>query len=249
MKTMKNISNKFKHSKIMETKSNNTKGWTAKEENKKQVNPGVPKVHNLIIVDESGSMSSIYNAALTGMNETLNTIRQLASDNEAQKQDVTLVTFDTSHYNKIFDSVPAKKTRILTQRDYRPGGCTPLYDAMGKALTELEPNVKENEAVLVTVITDGYENASCEYSLRDIRALVDRLDTQGWVFTYIGANQDSAAVGESMGISDTLDFEANEDSMAEMREKERNSRVHFNEYMRQPAAAPQKYERGKFFKN
>ena len=33
------------------------------------------QVHNLIIVDESGSMSIIRKQAFTGMNETLQTIR------------------------------------------------------------------------------------------------------------------------------------------------------------------------------
>lgn len=226
----------------------NTKGWSAKEEEKKQVEPGATKVHNLIIVDESGSMSSIYNAALTGMNETLNTIRKIASENPEQAQEVTLVTFDTEHYNQIFKNTPAADTREITKKDYRPGGCTPLYDAMGKALTELEPLVKEKEAVLVTVITDGYENASCEYSLKDIRTLVERLDEAGWVFTYIGANQDAKAVGDSMGISDYLNFEANEEDMAAMWENERNSRAEFLRESRQANFDAKSYRRGKFFK-
>ena len=32
-------------------------------------------VHNLMILDESGSMQAIYNAALGGANETIQTIR------------------------------------------------------------------------------------------------------------------------------------------------------------------------------
>lgn len=231
----------------METKRN-TKGWSAKEKVETTA-AGVKKVHNLIIVDESGSMSSLYNAALSGMNETLKTIRQNADTYPEQSQEVTLVTFDTSHYNEIFSSTPASKTRLLTQRDYRPGGCTPLYDALGKALTELEPKVQENEAVLVTVITDGYENASCEFSLKDIRALVDRLDKAGWVFSYIGANQDAAAVGNSMGITDTLNFEANEDSMAHMWATERNSRNEFLKQSRDASFNPKTFKRGNFFKN
>ena len=227
----------------------NTKAWTAKEEEKKDVEPGVKKVHNLIIVDESGSMSSLYNAAITGMNETLDTIRQTAQEMPQQAQEVTLVTFDTSHYNAIFDSVAGDKTRKITNRDYRPNGGTPLYDAMGKALNDLEPKVKENEAVLVTVITDGYENASCEYSLADIRALVERLDRAGWVFSYIGANQDSAAVGNAMGIADTLDFNANEADMAAMWECERNSRRIFLKETRQSNFDPKTYKRGNFFNN
>lgn len=231
----------------METKKTNTKNWTAKEENKQAEQPGVKKVHNLIIVDESGSMSSLYNAALTGMNETLQTIRQAAAEYPQQEQEVTLVTFDTGHYNEIFKSEPAAKTRNLTQSDYRPSGGTPLYDAMGKALTSLEPNVKEKEAVLVTIITDGYENASCEYSLADIRALVERLDQAGWIFSYIGANQDSAAVGNSMGIEATLDFMANEEDMAYMWEKEREARGNFFQTARSACYDAKKINKKKFF--
>ena len=35
------------------------------------------RIHNLIIVDESGSMSVIRKQAFTGMNETLQTVRQM----------------------------------------------------------------------------------------------------------------------------------------------------------------------------
>lgn len=226
----------------------NNKNWTAKPETPKAVNPGVKKIHNLLIVDESGSMHSIYNAALTGMNDTLNTIRKSARECPEQTQEVTLVTFDTGHYNKIFDCVKAEETRNLTTSDYRPGGCTPLYDAMGRALTELEPKVKEKEAVLVTVITDGYENASSEYSLNDIRALVERLDKAGWLFSYIGANQDSAAVGESMGISDTLNFVASDEGTAEMFACENFAREEFVKMSRNDDFSPKSFKRGSFFK-
>lgn len=229
----------------METKKN-TKGWAAKPENEK-TQPGASKVHNLIIVDESGSMRRLYHAALNGMNKTLASIRETAAQHPVQAQEVTLVTFDTSHYHKIFDSVDGLHTRELTGNDYHPCGCTPLYDAMGKALTELEPKVKEREAVLVTVITDGYENASCEYSLADIRALVERLDEAGWVFSYIGANQDAEAVGNSMGIVDTLNFEANEVAMDAMWNKERTSREEFLRQSRDVNFNPKTYKRGDFF--
>lgn len=225
----------------------NTKNWTAKPENEKKVNPGATKIHNLLIVDESGSMSSLYLAAISGMNETLESIRNLASECPQQAQEVTLVTFDSSRYNKIFDSVPAAETREITRNDYRPNACTPLYDAMGKALTELEPNVKEKEAVVVTVITDGYENASCEFSLSDIRALVERLEKQGWIFTYIGANQVSAKVGASMGIRDTMDFIAHPDEMKKMWMRKNISNRKFVHESRHADFDACCYERGNFF--
>ena len=62
---------------------------------------------------------------------------------------------------------------------------------MGIALHTLEKEVGEDAIALVTVITDGYENASREYTGKMIKDLVSRLDEKGWVFTYIGANQDA----------------------------------------------------------
>ena len=51
----------------------NSKGWTAKPGEEKKEAPKAIRTHNLIIVDESGSMCSIYRQALDGMNEPLQT--------------------------------------------------------------------------------------------------------------------------------------------------------------------------------
>ena len=51
------------------------------------------KVHNLIIVDASGSMTSIYEQALAGINETLSTIREEAQKSDKIEQSVTVLSF------------------------------------------------------------------------------------------------------------------------------------------------------------
>ena len=79
---------------------------------------------------------------------------------------------------------------------------------MGNALNGLRKKVADDDAVLVTVITDGYENASCEYDGKAIKGLVESLKKKGWVFTYIGANQDVEAVAAAMSITNTLSFSA-----------------------------------------
>lgn len=193
-------------------------------------------------------MRILYNAALTGMNRTIQSIVRQAKECPGQEQEVTLVTFDTNYYNTIFDSTPALKTRQITREDYRPNGATPLYDAMGKAINDLRPKVKENEAVLVTVITDGMENASCEFTLADIKALVEKLDSEGWLFSYIGANQDAEAVGDSMGIKDNLNYDANEDSMAIMWDDMMQARDEFIVQSREQSFKPTEFQRGSFFK-
>lgn len=194
----------------------------------------IKKVHNLIILDESGSMQSIYRPALSGVNETLQTIRNAGRNHPEQKHSVSLITFDSEHYNQIYLDTPADKAVDITEKQYCPNACTPLYDAMGKAINQLYSKVDKDDIVLVTIITDGYENASCEYTGKAIKRLVEKMKEEGWVFTYIGANQDVEAVASSISIDNRLSFMADECNTNIMFEKERNARMKFfnriNEY-------------------
>lgn len=182
-------------------------------------------VHNLMILDESGSMQAIYNAALGGANETIQTIRSAEEDNPEQSHRFTFVTFNGINPGgkTIFNDVPIGEVRNLTTEDYRPNACTPLYDAMGNAITTLEKKVKEGESVLVTIITDGYENASREYCRASVKAMVDRLREKGWIFVYIGANQDSKKVSTDLGVYDSMDFSADEEGTNAMWMKHRSA--------------------------
>lgn len=185
------------------------------------------RVHNLLILDESGSMQSIYQPALTGVNETLQTIREAQKEHPEQEHFVSLIAFDSNHYNQIYKNSPADKAEDITKEQYRPGGCTPLFDAMGRAITGLRNYADKNDVVLVTIITDGYENASHEYDGQAIKALVEEMKSHDWVFTYIGANQDVVAVAKSMAIDNHLCFEATQSGASDMFEKEMRCRKKF----------------------
>lgn len=176
----------------------------------------VKRVHNLIVLDESGSMDSIYRAALSGVNETLQSIRNEKVKHPDQDHTVTLVTFDSERYNRIYDAVPAEHAKDITTKQYRPNACTPLYDAMGRSITDLKWHVNEGDIVLVTIITDGYENASRQYNRSSVQRLVEEMKTKGWVFTYIGANQDVESVAESLSINNHLEFEADDEGTDRM---------------------------------
>ena len=117
-------------------------------------------IYNVIILDESGSMSSIYKETLQSINEVLGGIRKNQEEHPEQRHNATLVTFEGNGISGIKtrrDRVPIEKIDNLTEKDYRPGGCTPLYDAMGQTLNRLEGLVAEGDKVMATIITDGYE--------------------------------------------------------------------------------------------
>ena len=176
-------------------------------------------IYNVIILDESGSMSSIYNATLSSMNEVLNGIRRNQEEFPEQRHYVTIVTFEGSGMSGVKtrrDRVPISSVDPFTEKDYRPGGCTPLYDAMGKTLNELEGLIHPEDKVMATVITDGMENASQEYSGRTIKSMVSRLREKGWAISYIGANQNSVEVAKGLNIGNAMNFVASPEGLEEM---------------------------------
>ena len=192
-------------------------------------------IHNLLILDESGSMHSIYDQALSGANETIQSIRAAQQNYADQDQRFTFVTFNTVAPNvkTVIDDAPIGEVRDLTENDYHPNACTPLFDAMGMAITTLEGKVKEEDRVLVTIITDGLENASREYSGKAIKEMVGRLRKKGWTFVYIGANQDAVEVAREMDIQNSLNFSATEAGTRAMFDRHRRSKdIYYEKMMR-----------------
>ena len=166
------------------------------------------RIFNLLILDESGSMCSIEKQAIDGVNEPLQSVRAAQKKYEDQEHYVSFVTFNSSSIKTVLDRVEATKVEDITPAQYNPSCSTPLYDAIGKSVMELKKSVAENDKVLVTIITDGYENSSREYSQSSVKALTEKLGQRGWTFAYIGANQDAMAVSHGLGIKNAMNFEA-----------------------------------------
>ncbi len=185
------------------------------------------KVYNVIIMDRSGSMWDIQKPAIQGFNEVLGGVKAAqAKYAETQDQFITLVLFDSASIDEVYWNADPSTASILTEETYVPGACTPLYDAMGRTLTKLEKELKgdKNHTVIVTVITDGLENSSEEYSGAAIKALVEHLKDEGWSFAYMGTDHDVHGVSVSLSITNVVKFEKNaEDTMRSFR-KERRAR-------------------------
>lgn len=203
------------------------------------------KIYNLIILDASCSMSSIYNQALSGVNETISSIKIAQNEMPEQLQFLTLVSFaDGVHPLEVMNKLtPIDFVTPKTKQDYNLRGSTALYDAIGETVTELSSTVSEDDKALVTIITDGYENDSRKWNVQSVRQLVDSLKERGWVFTFIGANQDVVYEAGKIGISNCLKFEATVEGTMEMFARENRSRRRWNEC----TYRGEKYVEGNFF--
>ena len=183
------------------------------------------RIYNVIILDKSGSMSTIQKEAIIGVNETLGGIRSNQLRDPEQDNHVTLVAFCGCEIRTIYDNVPIAEVHDISSQDYRPCCMTPLYDAVGTTITKLHETTKgERAAYAVTIITDGYENASREYNGAAIKKLIEGYKAEGWMFAYIGADHDVEAVAERLSINNTMAFDKTEAGTQVMFERERKAK-------------------------
>jgi Mg-chelatase subunit ChlD len=184
------------------------------------------QVYNLILLDESGSMQSIKQATIGGFNETVQTIKHVQKQFETQRHHVSLLTFNgLSITTKLFNQ-PVAVLQELNDASYQPASMTPLFDAIGMGVTDLRKSLVGAApcTVLVTILTDGEENASKEWTSESVKKLIEELRPQGWTFTYIGANHDVTAVAASLSIQNSMRFNANAAETQEMFRKESKQR-------------------------
>ena len=164
-------------------------------------------VYNLIIVDESGSMCLIEQQAFAGMNDTIQTVKQLQKKYPEIEQRITLMTFETGKRRYHLDNVTAQQSHVLRPGEYRPGGGTPLYDAVGEGIAKVNAVCGADDEVVVTIITDGEENSSVEYNHKMVKNLIEKMKKQGWTFAFIGTdNLDVSGMAQSLGIDSHLSF-------------------------------------------
>ena len=205
------------------------------------------KVYNVIIMDRSGSMWDIQKPAIMGFNEVLGGVKAAKKRfADTQEQYVSLVIFDSSSIDELYWNADPDGAAILTDETYVPCAATPLYDAMGRTLTRLEKELRgdTNHAVVVTIITDGYENDSREYSLASVQALVRHLKKEGWSFAYMGTDHDVESVTLSLSITNVVKFEKTEEGTMQSFKKERRARERYMERVEEfnlaePCASPE----------
>ena len=192
------------------------------------------QVHNLIILDESGSMYSIQSIIMSGFNELVQTIQGISREFPEQEHFISFFTFNSLGTKILHFADKADKLQAINNETYKPDASTPLFDAMGLALTKMEDHLKgkTDYNVLVTILTDGEENASREYSGNDIKKLVERLKENKWTFTYMGTDHDVEKIAFSLSITNTMIFTKNEEDMKNMFSREKSARAKYSAKIR-----------------
>ncbi len=159
----------------------------------------------VFILDRSGSMAPLATDTIGGFNSMI--ARQQKEDGECLVSTVLFANESTL----IHDRIPLAKVPELTDREYYAGGCTALFDAVGSTIRRIETihrYAREEdvpEKTLFVITTDGLENASRQFSGKQVRKLVEEMkQKRGWEFVFLAANIDAEETAETIGISREL---------------------------------------------
>jgi hypothetical protein len=167
-----------------------------------------------IILDRSGSMSSVKDDTIGGFNNFLS--EQQKVEGEAS---LSLVQFD-DQYEVLYLDKDIQAAARLTEETFQPRGMTALYDAVGRTVNATGqrlaalPETERPDRVLLVIMTDGFENASREFSGAQIGEMIrHQQDVYSWQFMFIGANQDAVLSAREIGIQEgaALTYAANSD--------------------------------------
>lgn len=154
--------------------------------------------HLSIVLDRSGSMTAICDDAQGGLNMFLQSHR-----NAAGETTLTLAQFDHL-YELVHDMKPLDDVDNI---HIEPRGHTALLDAIGRTIHTTGDRLsglsedQRPEHVFFVIITDGYENASHEYSKQQVRQMIElQRGAYNWHFVFLGADIDAFAEAGAVGI-------------------------------------------------
>lgn len=156
----------------------------------------------VFIVDESGSMSGLEKDTIGGINSTLK--KQKKEDGKC----LVSTVFFANNQKVVHDRVDLKKVNLLKEESYFPSGCTALIDTIGSSIKHIknvhkyirEEDVPEKTMFVIT--TDGMENASHKYSLKEVKKMIEEQKEKGWEFIFLAANIDAYETAKDYGIDE-----------------------------------------------
>lgn len=156
--------------------------------------------HIVVLLDESGSMRSIYNDTLAGLNSFIE--KQQKVGNFVK---FSLYTFD-HEFRVRLAGVPISTVSGIDESMWQPRGSTALYDAIFYAISDTQTHHLESPeelrptSTIVVIVTDGEENASRLYNSQKVKSLIEEKTSEGWEFVYLGANQDAILTAKALGV-------------------------------------------------
>lgn len=192
-------------------------------------------VYNAILLDASGSMESIKSSIISSFGELLQTMAHVQELYPEQKQMVSFYSFNDQALTPLMELVPVAEVTPISAQNYLPSGGTPLYDAMAFVFGRMQAmsSLDLNHKVIVTILTDGEENASKKSTRYQIAQQVKMLEEKGWVISFIGTEFDVHQRANELQISNRMSFDKSAEGLADIMSSERTARMDMAEKLRE----------------
>lgn len=175
-------------------------------------------IHICFVIDTSGSMGGSEADIVGGFNHLVEEQKKI-QEGECV---ISMFTFGTTVKKKFIgkklDEIKPMCTSMSSackefdKEDYenyvyKVGGMTAMNDGIGTAIDEIGQwldSMKEEEKPsqnLIVIMTDGEENASTEYSLKEVQEKIKhQTEKYNWTFVYMGVDITKKEAAENLGI-------------------------------------------------
>lgn len=159
-----------------------------------------PKTHVLMTVDDSASMNHLATDTRGGFNGY---VEELRKDKDSRYR-LTVAKFG-ERYELLAKAAKLSEVPALNEQNYRANqGSTALLDAIGKIISDFEngTTLRDGEKVLLVVQTDGLENSSKEFTVEQVRKMIQEREQSGrWQCIFLGAGPDAWKQGAGFGFA------------------------------------------------
>ena len=174
-------------------------------------------INLVFVIDKSGSMWTSRQDVIGGFEKTI----EEQKANKDGKVTVSLYTFNEN----VREEYLGIDINDIDKFHYSPDGMTAMNDGIGTAIDNVgkwlyKRDIKNEEMpgkTLVVVMTDGMENASREYTLKQVQDKIkEQSEKYSWEFIYMGTDITTSKAADDLGFkfktySSRSDFSNNYD--------------------------------------
>lgn len=185
-------------------------------------NNKLKKITQVLLIDSSGSMDNRVDEVRSTIKEMIQDSQKSLQENPSEFTFIVIAFNSEIHVSLYTDSIGSVKAEHIANT-YCPHGSTALYDSMMKAI-DIVP--RRQDAVQITIVTDGLENYS-KTTWKELEARLDRRKEEGWEIVFVGCSDDIRVNHQKMALASHASMYYKNDDWAQMSADTREIRTAF----------------------
>ncbi len=185
---------------------------------KHKEDPMKKKTFYHLVLDRSGSMSSCWEEGKQVIDQQLQDLKRIQTENPDAEIIFSLCAFNQALW--FSEELMNVETAKIDWTTIYPDGMTALYDAIGESIEFVKKKAgaglsEQDSDVVMLVLTDGHENSSKVHSNMDVKEMIQACErTEKWNFLFLGAGLDVTEVTRDLDRGKKNSMSFNKSKMA-----------------------------------